>query len=79
MKLTPQQLSRLSELVNESMDLSDEARSLWLAQLDEPDSVVRGALLGVFSADGRAPDFTLAMPRASGVSGAQASREAWPA
>jgi eukaryotic-like serine/threonine-protein kinase len=77
MNLTPQQLSRLSELVTVAMDLSDEARRLWLAELDErdePDADVRAALVGVFSDDDRARDFTLGMPSANAENGAHALR-----
>ncbi len=63
MKLTPQQLARLSELVNQAMDLSDGERTAWLADLDETDVDVRRAVVATFSHDGRAPDFTLALPR----------------
>ncbi|MGL5003654.1 MAG: protein kinase domain-containing protein [Casimicrobium sp.] len=62
MSLTPLQLARLSELIDQGIDLSEEARRAWLSALDESDAEVRRALAGAFAEDGRALDFKLTLP-----------------
>ena len=48
--LSPSQYVRLSELLDESMDLAPEDRSAWLAALDETDATLVGVLRGMLAA-----------------------------
>ncbi|TAG50329.1 MAG: serine/threonine protein kinase [Betaproteobacteria bacterium] len=64
MQLTPNQLSRLSRLINDALDRPESERAAWIASNAEIDSAERSALERVFSNEyaGRA-DFTLALPK----------------
>jgi hypothetical protein len=77
MKLTPEQLSQISLLVNEALDLPEAERPAWarsqLPATTEP--AVRRALEDMFSGEAGATTFTLALPGVSAISNAQAEKK----